>query len=93
MITTRTLAVATLSLVLGAAPLYAQRASDTPQQATDVPGQDAKETQKNQESPTADKPATAPATRPPATNNDSPFDYRPSEKISEDLSVSFPVDI
>jgi hypothetical protein len=24
---------------------------------------------------------------------DSPFDYRASEKISEDLSVSFPVDI
>ncbi len=94
MTTTRALAVAILSLlVLGAAPLYAQRATDTPQQATDVPGQDAKETQKNQESPTADKPATAPATRPPATNNDSPFDYRPSEEISEDLSVSFPVDI
>jgi hypothetical protein len=25
--------------------------------------------------------------------NSSPFDYKPSEKISEDLSVSFPVDI
>jgi len=93
MITTRALAVAILSLVLGAAPLHAQHATDTPQRATDVPGQDAKETQKNQESPTADKPVTAPATRPPAANNDSPFDYRSSEEISEDLSVSFPVDI
>lgn len=26
-------------------------------------------------------------------NTDSPFDYRSSEEISEDLSVSFPVDI
>jgi hypothetical protein len=81
MITTRALAVAILSLVLGAAPLHAQH-------ATDAPEQDAKETQKNQENPPADKPVTA-----PATNNDSPFDYRSSEEISEDLSVSFPVDI
>jgi hypothetical protein len=29
----------------------------------------------------------------PAPSDDSPFDYRASEKISEDLSVSFPVDI
>ena len=93
MITTRALAVAILSLVLGAAPLHAQHATDTPQQPTDAPEQDAKETQKNQENPPADKPVTAPATRPPATNNDSPFDYRSSEEISEDLSVSFPVDI
>jgi hypothetical protein len=28
-----------------------------------------------------------------APGDDSPFDYRSSEKISEDLSVSFPVDI
>jgi hypothetical protein len=93
MITTRALAVAILSLVLGAAPLHAQHATDTPQQPTDAPEQDAKETPKNQENPPADKPVTAPATRPPATNNDSPFDYRSSEEISEDLSVSFPVDI
>jgi len=93
MITTRALAAAILSLVLGAAPLHAQHATDTPQQPTDAPEQDAKETQKNQENPPADKPVTAPATRPPATNNDSPFDYRSSEEISEDLSVSFPVDI
>jgi len=32
------------------------------------------------------------ASEPPATAN-SPFDYQASEKISEDLSVSFPVDI
>ena len=33
-------------------------------------------------------------TRPePAPAGDSPFDYEASEQISEDLSVSFPVDI
>jgi len=29
----------------------------------------------------------------PANNNNSPFDYQASEEISQDLSVSFPVDI
>lgn len=90
MTTTRALAVAILSLVLGAAPLNAQQATDAPQQATDPPQQD---TKKRQEIPTADQPKPAPATPPPAANNDSPFDYRSSEEISEDLSVSFPVDI
>ena len=85
---TKTLAVATLSLLLGAAPLCAQQAADAPER-------DSVETPKSQsqESQAANKPATAPATPPPATNNDSPFDYRSSEEISEDLSVSFPVDI
>ena len=35
-------------------------------------------------------------TPPPASStasDDSPYDYRASEEISEDLSVSFPVDI
>jgi hypothetical protein len=86
MITTRALAIAILSLALGAAPLHAQ-------QATDAPQQDAQETQKSQESEATDKPAATPAARPPAASNDSPFDYQSSEKISEDLSVSFPVDI
>jgi hypothetical protein len=31
--------------------------------------------------------------QPAADDKDSPFDYRSSEEISEDLSVSFPVDI
>lgn len=29
----------------------------------------------------------------PSPSDDSPYDYRASEEISEDLSVSFPVDI
>ena len=41
---------------------------------------------------------TAPAeaseqTTPPPRSDESPFDYEASEQISEDLSVSFPVDI
>ena len=43
------------------------------------------------EQPQAANPAQ-PASENPATAN-SPFDYQSSEKISEDLSVSFPVDI
>jgi hypothetical protein len=38
-------------------------------------------------------PPPAPAGSAPAQSDDSPFDYRSSEEISEDLSVSFPVDI
>jgi len=38
------------------------------------------------------EPAASPETLPSA-NNDSPFDYRSTEQISEDNSVSFPVDI
>ncbi len=34
-----------------------------------------------------------PAPAPAGKDNDSPFDYEASEQISEDLSVSFPVDI
>ncbi len=41
---------------------------------------------------TAPKGST-PKKTPPTTGNDSPFDYRSSEKISEDVPVSFPVDI
>ena len=45
-------------------------------------------------------PVDSAATEPPATaatdapgEGDSPFDYQASEQISEDLSVSFPIDI
>ncbi len=53
------------------------------------------------EAGTAKPPATggeqqeqaAPPPAAPTRGEPSPFDYRPSEQISEDLSVSFPVDI
>ena len=89
MITARALATAILIFTLGAVPLWVQRAVG---QDTNPPPQ------KTQEKPAAQKTDSAgqsqPAkTRPPATNDESPFDYQSSEKISEDLSVSFPVDI
>ncbi len=39
------------------------------------------------------KKAAAEKITPAPANNDSPFDYEASEEISQDLSVSFPVDI
>jgi hypothetical protein len=43
-----------------------------------------------QEPAAADTDTKKPA---PEQNSDSPFEYESSEQISEDLSVSFPVDI
>jgi hypothetical protein len=76
-----------LGLALNAAPLLAQ---------TQAEGEDAAATPADT---TADAPAakqappanSAPA--PTSKGNSSPFDYRSSEEISEDVPVSFPVDI
>ena len=43
--------------------------------------------------PEAESPAVAAPGRDASEPQRSPLDYRPSEQISEDLSVSFPVDI
>ena len=80
----RLLPVFMLLLALCCAPLHAQQQ-----------GADSETDKKEQEapaSPAANEPS-APAQTAPGQTNDSPFDYRSSEKISEDLSVSFPVDI
>ena len=89
MITARALAPVLLALALGATPLAAQRVADVEGAAPE---------QKTPDSPVpaaaAAKPdSSAPVSPTPDSNNNSPFDYRSSEKISEDLSVSFPVDI
>jgi hypothetical protein len=84
----RQLAPLFFALLLGAAPLLAQ---------TDVT--ETKEPAPAATDGTTEKPAATPA--PPAnsapaqksTGNSSPFDYRSSEEISEDVPVSFPVDI
>ncbi|MEH6637524.1 MAG: hypothetical protein V7700_18545 [Halioglobus sp.] len=73
-----------LLLTLYCTPLHAQ------QQGTD------NDTEKSeQEAPASAETnePSAPAQTAPGQTNDSPFDYRSSEEISEDLSVSFPVDI
>jgi hypothetical protein len=41
----------------------------------------------------AAKPAPVKPSEPPPQSSGSPFEYEASEQISEDLSVSFPVDI
>jgi hypothetical protein len=90
----RTLAPVILALMLGANPLAAQRAADAEGAA---PGQDTADSaapQPGTSKPAPSAPSSAPAERPvPNRTHDSPFDYRSSEEISEDLSVSFPVDI
>lgn len=64
-------------------------------QAQDTTGEPAPASavQKEQEAPakTEEKAAAKPGAE--SESEDSPFDYRASEQISEDLSVSFPVDI
>jgi hypothetical protein len=71
-------------MLLGSTPLLAQDAdAEAPAPKSEAPA-------KVEPAATPAAPAPAPA---PAASDDSPFDYRPSEKISEDLSVSFPVDI
>ena len=71
-----------LALLAVAATCPAQTATESPPQA---PAPEVEEKQQQ------DSPSTAPKA---ATEDErSPFDYRSSEEISEDLSVSYPVDI
>ena len=82
MIRIQALAPLLLTLLLSSTPLLAQDAEpEAPTSKDEAPAK---------AEPAAKPAAPAPA---PAANDDSPFDYRSSEKISEDLSVSFPVDI
>ena len=95
MINSQHLAAVILALSLGTAPLFAQvSGEDAGQPAARDPATGEGTT--GQEAPAPDdRPANGqPAERAPQPpTGDSPFDYRSSEKISEDLSVSFPVDI
>ena len=72
------LALLLLSTVLLVAPASAHEPADDAEAA---------ESAENVASEAEDDPPT------PASGEDSPFDYQSSEEISEDLSVSFPVDI
>ena len=74
-----------LTLLLAAAPLPAQ-------EAPSGNGESAAEAEARATDDSSSEAPDAPATAVPE-NNDSPFDYESSEQISEDLSVSFPVDI
>jgi hypothetical protein len=92
MISQRQLALLVLTLSLGVFPVLAQQA----------PAEDADSAAQEQDTESGAKPqeqrSTAagepgPASKPAPASKESPFDYRSSEEISEDLSVSFPVDI
>jgi len=90
----RQLALLVLTLTLGVQPVFAQQAQTGDAEPT-VQAPAAKTesgaTPQQQGSSAAGEPD--PASEPASTSKDSPFDYRSSEEISEDLSVSFPVDI
>jgi len=83
------LAATALALLLNTVPLAAQPANDQ-EQSNEARGGQARDG-----ADAAAKPDNRPAETGSAASqsNDSPFDYEASEEISEDLSVSFPVDI
>jgi len=82
-----TMAAALLLALSGfGSAVWAQPAT-TPTASEQAPAPTAKEPS------TAATPAPRAEERPIAEANGSPYDYQSSEEISEDLSVSFPVDI
>ncbi len=78
------LAIALLTLLLGsgALTLWAQQEQHEPLEP-EAPQQSEEQDPENIPAATSEESDTG----------DSPFDYQSSEEISEDLSVSFPVDI
>ena len=87
----RQLALLVISLALGVFPVLAQQAPAAEADSA-APAEEAESgARPQQQGAAAEDPS--PASKPAATSKDSPFDYRSSEEISEDLSVSFPVDI
>ena len=85
MIGAKRVAAAIAVLLLAAAVAWSQPAADTESDAT---------TTAPQQNPGADADIDdAAGDTTPTQTGRSPTDYRSSEKISEDLSVSFPVDI
>ena len=74
-------AMAALLSVLLMAPAFAQEAAES-EEAVTLP-----------ETGTTNEPAAEQADAPPVVESGAVLDYEPTESISEDLSVSFPVDI
>ena len=77
----RVTAVTSLLSVLLVAPAFAQEAAES------------EEAVKTPESDTTNEPAAEQADAPAVVESGAVLDYEPTESISEDLSVSFPVDI
>jgi hypothetical protein len=81
-----------LLLSLGSAPLSAQ--SDSNERAAATPSSTAPDKEAGDSSGSqAPAAATEKKSNNASTGKSSPFDYRASEQISEDVPVSFPVDI
>ena len=74
-------AMAALLSVLLMAPAFAQEAAESEEAVT------------VSETDTTNEPAAEQADAPPVVESGAVLDYEPTESISEDLSVSFPVDI
>ncbi len=74
-------ATAGLLSVLLTAPVFAQQAAESAEAVT-APETDA-----------SNEPTSEPADAPAVVESGTVLDYEPTESISEDLSVSFPVDI
>ncbi len=89
MISFRQMTLMCLVLLLGATPLHAQPEQSSGSSAPADTGA-ANEPAATGQAPAPDKPAANTAS---AGSANSPFDYRASEEISEDVPVSFPVDI
>ena len=79
------------NLALAQAPV--ESPAGKPEDKPQTPEADADRRVSDSAQPTTPDDATAATEPAPAVSDDSPFDYQASEQISEDLSVSFPVDI
>ena len=74
--------MAGLLSILLIAPTYAQEAAESEEAVTAPESVD-----------TSNEPTSEPADAPAVVKSGAVLDYEPTESISEDLSVSFPVDI
>ena len=75
-------AMAAMLSVLLIAPAYAQEAAESEEAVTASESVD-----------TSNEPTSEPVDAPAVVESGAVLDYEPTESISEDLSVSFPVDI
>jgi hypothetical protein len=91
MINRRHLPLILTALLLHAAPLLAQTVAVPESEPSEVPVNSPAAGETGRKAPVASETPPPGGAKKPA--NDSPYDYRSSEEISEDLSVSFPVDI
>jgi len=93
MIHPRLLAPLGLALTLAATPAFPQPAPAEPARGQTSASENTTDTTKAApQSPAPDQP-TAKSTDATTGKKSSPFDYHSSEEISEDVPVSFPVDI